>query len=349
MYRHLDRHPAKFNLDHPAYHVPSPAEFNRDLNYYLMSASMRGHGDVGSAVAFDLTQPDSDFQVPTLPTLPSMNSQTETSSTDLSFWTMRNLEFRVLILGRANAGKTTILERVAAGGAAVSEAEVRRQGELLPAQMIKGQSERGLHNVDDEIRFPSRPGFVFHDSRGVESGSAEELETLQQFVENRSSVTDIHEQLHAIWMCIPLDESRELFKGERAPFRWSKGAVPLIVIFTKRDGAVFKETSKIIDQITKDSPGTTVSRTAKKEARGGADSIVTNRVNELEEELRHLNDTLAFLTTSGMQERTDDTDNTCQQLIELTEESLTGPRIKTLLSAVWGRNLSKRGFWTIYW
>ncbi|KAJ6523941.1 hypothetical protein DFH09DRAFT_1329803 [Mycena vulgaris] len=90
-----------------------------------------------------------------------MTSDTETSSRDdFSFWTKRQLEFRVLILGRANAGKTTILERVA--GAAISEADVRRNGQLLPDQMIKGQSGRGLHNVDDEIRFPSRPGFVFH-------------------------------------------------------------------------------------------------------------------------------------------------------------------------------------------
>ncbi|KAJ6478670.1 hypothetical protein DFH09DRAFT_501462 [Mycena vulgaris] len=269
---------------------------------------------------------------------------------DFSFWTKRQLEFRVLILGRANAGKTTILERVA--GAAISEAAVRRNGKLLPDQMVKGQSDRGLHNVDDEIRFPSRPGFVFHDSRGVESGSAEELDILQQFVEDRSSVLDTREQLHAIWMCIPLDESRELFGGERAPFRWAKGAAPLIVIFTKRDGAVVKETSQIIDQITKDSPETTVGRSAKKEARERADRRVTNRVNELEGELRGVSpcdNIVAFLTTSGMEERTVETDNTCQQLIKLTEESLTGPRMKTLLSAVWGRNLSKRIFWTIYW
>jgi GTPase SAR1 family protein len=63
-----------------------------------------------------------------------MTSHTETASTDdLSFWTCRELEFRVLILGRANAGKTTILERVA--GAAISEAEVRRGEELLSAQV----------------------------------------------------------------------------------------------------------------------------------------------------------------------------------------------------------------------
>jgi GTPase SAR1 family protein len=43
------------------------------------------------------------------------------------------LKFRVLILGRANAGKTTILERIA--GAAVSDAEVWRGGKRLPAQV----------------------------------------------------------------------------------------------------------------------------------------------------------------------------------------------------------------------
>ncbi|KAJ6597756.1 hypothetical protein DFH09DRAFT_1071726 [Mycena vulgaris] len=298
-----------------------------------------------------------------------MTSHTETASTeDLSFWTSRDLRFRVLILGRANAGKTTILERIA--GASVSKAKVWREGQLLPAQIIKGQSDRGLHNVNDEIHFPSRPGFVFHDSRGVESGSAEELDTLRQFVESRSSASNTHEQLHAIWyelhfqpikleiseaflrMCIPLDESRELFEGERAPFRWPRGAAPLVVIFTKRDGAVIKETSQIIDRITNNSPEITIGRSAKKEARREADRLVTDRVNQLEEELRHLspsNDALVFLTTSGMEEHTVHTDNTCQQLIGVTEESLTGPRMKTLLSAVWGRNLSKQGFWAFYW
>ncbi|KAJ7765640.1 hypothetical protein B0H16DRAFT_1523788 [Mycena metata] len=280
-----------------------------------------------------------------------MTSHTETPSTDdLSFWTSRKLEFRVLILGRANAGKTTILERVA--GAAISETEVRQDGKLLHTQMIKGQSNRGFHNVDNEIRFPSRPGFVFHDSQGVEAGSAEELSTVQKFVTNRSSATHLGLQLHAIWMCVPLDESRELFEGEKAPFRWSKGATPLVVIFTKRDGAVVKEMSDIIDQLMKDSPEVTVGRSVKKEARGKADVKVTNRVNELQGELRALSladDAVAFLTTSGMEERTADTDKTCEKLIELTEDCLTGPRIKTLLSAVWGRNLLTRGFWMIYW
>ncbi|KIJ41352.1 hypothetical protein M422DRAFT_85328, partial [Sphaerobolus stellatus SS14] len=102
----------------------------------------------------------------------------------------RNLRFRVLILGRANAGKTTILERLT--GASAGEAEIRRNGRRLEGQ-------RGLHHVQDEITYPSHPGFIFHDSSGFEAGSAEELATVRQFVANSSTATDIKKQLHAIW------------------------------------------------------------------------------------------------------------------------------------------------------
>ncbi|KDR66205.1 hypothetical protein GALMADRAFT_1206289 [Galerina marginata CBS 339.88] len=113
---------------------------------------------------------------------------------DLEFWKKRKLEFRILILGRANAGKTTILERLA--GASINEAEVRRGGKwgkLLANHAIEGQSDRGMHNIDDEIRFHSLPGFVFHDSRGFEAGSLEELSTVQQFVKDHSSEVNSYE------------------------------------------------------------------------------------------------------------------------------------------------------------
>ncbi|KAF7371547.1 GTP-binding protein [Mycena venus] len=157
-----------------------------------------------------------------------MNCDAETpSENDLSFWNIRHLQFRVLILGH--------------------EAEVRRNGKILPGQTVKGQIDRGLHNIDDEIRFRSRPGFVFHDSRGVEAGSATELSTVQRFVDERSSAaTKVRKQVHAIWMCLPLDDCRELFLSERDIFRLLKGTAPLVVIFTKHDGAVSKETSQIL-------------------------------------------------------------------------------------------------------
>jgi GTPase SAR1 family protein len=51
----------------------------------------------------------------------------------LLLWKARKLEFRILILGRANAGKTTILERLT--GASIDEAKVTRNGKILPGQV----------------------------------------------------------------------------------------------------------------------------------------------------------------------------------------------------------------------
>ncbi|KAJ7480371.1 hypothetical protein B0H11DRAFT_1724914 [Mycena galericulata] len=125
-----------------------------------------------------------------------MSSSTEISpEDDKSFWNIRELRFRVLILGRANAGKTTILERLT--GAAMDTAKVRRNRKVL-------RDQRGVHNIEDEIHFSSKPGFVFHDSCGVEAGSTEELSVVKQFVERCSSVNNSREQLHAIWYSFPL-------------------------------------------------------------------------------------------------------------------------------------------------
>ena len=65
-----------------------------------------------------------------------MASDTDSSSSgeisdsdDLSFWKIRGLEFRVLIIGRANAGKTTILERLT--GASIDKAQITTVGGKL--------------------------------------------------------------------------------------------------------------------------------------------------------------------------------------------------------------------------
>jgi hypothetical protein len=66
--------------------------------------------------------------------------------------------------------------------------------------LVSKGPKRGLHEINDEIHFPSKPGFVFHDSRGIEAGSATELSTVQRFVEKRSlAVKDLQIQLHVIW------------------------------------------------------------------------------------------------------------------------------------------------------
>ena len=73
---------------------------------------------------------------------------------------------------------------------------------------------------------------------------------------------------------------------------------PLVVIFTKRDGAVAKVTQSIINNSS-----SVDSRDSKKQARVKAEIEVTKRVEEREEELRQLsqaNSAIMFLTTSGM-------------------------------------------------
>ncbi|KDR66213.1 hypothetical protein GALMADRAFT_162228 [Galerina marginata CBS 339.88] len=227
-------------------------------------------------------------------------SDVPSDENDLWFWKSRFLEFRILILGRANAGKTTILERLA--GASINEAKVKRGGELLADHAIEGQSNRGMHNIDDEIRFQSLPGFVFHDSCGFEAGSLEELSTVQQFLEHHSAEVDsLRKQLHAIWMCLPLDDSRELLETEKGFLASLKGNAPLVVIFTKLDGAIGKATRSILDKLSL--TGSTVGRTVKKDVRAKAGIQVGQHVKQYEEELQQLsrsNSCIVFFTTTSM-------------------------------------------------
>jgi hypothetical protein len=45
--------------------------------------------------------------------------------------------------------------------------------------------QRGEHTIDDELVFSNHTGYVFHDSRGIESGSTEELEVLREFIRRK--------------------------------------------------------------------------------------------------------------------------------------------------------------------
>ena len=47
--------------------------------------------------------------------------------------------------------------------------------------------------------FSNHKGYVFHDSRGIESGSIEELGILQDFIGRKSGEKLLRSRLHAIW------------------------------------------------------------------------------------------------------------------------------------------------------
>jgi hypothetical protein len=59
--------------------------------------------------------------------------------------------------------------------------------------------QRGVHVIENELIFKSNPQFGFHDSRGFESGSADEIEKVKAFITTRAKTTKLDEQLHVIW------------------------------------------------------------------------------------------------------------------------------------------------------
>ena len=64
-------------------------------------------------------------------------------------------------------------------------------------------SQRGEHTIDDELVFSDHTGYIFHDSRGIESGGIEELEILKEFIQRKCGEKGLRNKLHAIWFGLP--------------------------------------------------------------------------------------------------------------------------------------------------
>ncbi|KAF8497218.1 hypothetical protein F5888DRAFT_1907042 [Russula emetica] len=164
--------------------------------------------------------------------------------------------FRVLIIGRRNAGKTTILEKMT-GSDEGAKPQIRdKQGRLVnDPTLVKAGLERGMSMIDYEITYPSSPRFVFHDSRGIEAGAesdchgmeAEEghdssklrIEYIQKFIDDRAQRPRTRDQLHAIWFCMPMDTPRvPSNEFELAFLDKVNRNVPVIVVLTKYEALV---------------------------------------------------------------------------------------------------------------
>ncbi|KAG1758368.1 hypothetical protein EDD22DRAFT_850073 [Suillus occidentalis] len=137
--------------------------------------------------------------------------------------------FRILIIGRANAGKTTILQKVCAPF-------------TLWALHVLTDDQRGNHDIKNEMVFKSNPGFVFHDSCGFEAGSEAEFEDMKNFISERVHATKLEERIHAylashslLMYCIPMDNPSRTFQRSEEKFfiECDTGHVPVVVVFTK--------------------------------------------------------------------------------------------------------------------
>jgi len=59
--------------------------------------------------------------------------------------------------------------------------------------------QRGKYDIENEMVFSSRPDYVFHYSRGLNTGSTEEIEAMKSFLKKRGAGSDLKDRLHAIW------------------------------------------------------------------------------------------------------------------------------------------------------
>ena len=58
--------------------------------------------------------------------------------------------------------------------------------------------QRGEHNIEYQLTF-SGSNFIFHDSRGIEAGSEDELKLVKEFIQKREQLVNLKDQLHVIW------------------------------------------------------------------------------------------------------------------------------------------------------
>ncbi|KAH9024674.1 hypothetical protein EDB84DRAFT_1230362, partial [Lactarius hengduanensis] len=104
-------------------------------------------------------------------------------------------KFRVLIVGRANAGKTSILQRVC--NTTNSPIVYRRTG--IHTEQLAWRA----HPSRMKLCSPNHDGYIFHDSRDSRLGSIEELGVVQEFIRQRSGERRLQDRLHAIWFAYP--------------------------------------------------------------------------------------------------------------------------------------------------
>jgi GTPase Era involved in 16S rRNA processing len=174
-------------------------------------------------------------------------------------------QFRILVIGKANAGKTTILGKVCNAGPNTKPTTYDEEGKEVRQEPIKSRfsltkvfgqrkghvlnpsTESGEHNIEHQLTYAGS-NFIFHDSRGIESGSIEELDIVKEFIQTREQNVDLKDQLHVIWYCVPMDDQRPISGAEKTFFSFGTGRVPVVLIFTKFDALEDKSYSKLRDQ-----------------------------------------------------------------------------------------------------
>ncbi|KAF7334091.1 GTP-binding protein [Mycena venus] len=189
--------------------------------------------------------------------------------------------FRILVIGRRNAGKTTILKKMCnSDGSDLSI--VDRNGNGVDPSILEPDRQRGMSDIENEITFGSNPLFVFHDSRGIEAGAEYDensplcIDALWEFLDKRSRESRIRDQIHAVWMCIPMDNQRApSSEFELAFFNARASPVPVIAVFTKFEALIDEAYNDLPED---DSSDTEKEKNASRDAQSKFDKTVRKAI-----------------------------------------------------------------------
>ncbi|KAE9410721.1 hypothetical protein BT96DRAFT_805069, partial [Gymnopus androsaceus JB14] len=62
--------------------------------------------------------------------------------------------------------------------------------------------QKGIHDIEKEIKFDGNDKMVAHDSEGFEAGHSKEVDVVKNFIEKRSKEENINLKLHLIWCAV---------------------------------------------------------------------------------------------------------------------------------------------------
>ncbi|KAL4063485.1 hypothetical protein V8B97DRAFT_2026426 [Scleroderma yunnanense] len=239
--------------------------------------------------------------------------------------------FRILVIGRSNAGKTTLLQRIC--NTTEFPEVFNSEGEKIDV-IVQGSLERGEHNIEDELVFRSNTGFIFHDSRGFEAGSEEEVKLMQNFLTDRSATTKLERRIHAIWYCIPLtDSERPVVAAEELFFNeCNTGNGEVCLVLTKADAMELEAIGQLRDMglMMKD---------ARSQAQELAQQLLTDVKTCIEDQLAGCkcspNDYVALsgglLLTSLIHEGMNKVNGDCDPLLRCTTNALDDMELQQLV------------------
>ncbi|KAI5993254.1 hypothetical protein EDD15DRAFT_2439401 [Pisolithus albus] len=145
--------------------------------------------------------------------------------------------FRVLVVGKTGAGKSSLIDRVfGTDTAGVAD------------------DKPGEAKIEDGLVSPQNDRFILHDSKGFEPGEGGNYDIVKSFIEARKKEPHIKDQLHAVWFCFPVPMvhygERLLEEGAEAFFEQSNEAlrnIPTVFVFTKYDRLI-KHMKKVPDK-----------------------------------------------------------------------------------------------------